>query len=290
PPVDVCMPSRGVSALVCFQQTGALTMKRLCVAGAVLTSVLAGSAMAADLPLKAPGYAAPLSWTGFYIGVHGGYGWAPPSINDLDLNQPFAIDDLSLDAPKLRGAVFGGHAGYNWQWGQRGVVGLEIDYSAADITSTQGASVTDVGSISTRALLSKLDGLASVRARVGFLIGPEFLLYGTGGAAWGHTRFTDTLVRVFQNDSSELVFVNRASANHFGWVAGAGGEWKLWNSGLMLRVEYLHYDFGSASLAFDTTVDNSKQSSFNVPLDRLTTNVVRAGVSYKFWESAGGPQ
>src|SRR5215471_4443865 len=139
PPVDVCMPSRGVSALVCFQQTGALTMKRLCVAGAVLTSVLAGSATAADMPLKAPVPRVVSDWTGFYIGVHGGYGWARPSINDLDLNQQgmlnrFGADPrvLSLHAPKLMGGVFGGHAGYNWQWGQRGVVGLEVDYSAAD--------------------------------------------------------------------------------------------------------------------------------------------------------------
>jgi len=257
-------------------------MKRLCVAGAVLTSVLAGSATAADMPLKAPVPRVVSDWTGFYIGVHGGYGWARPSINDLDLNQPFAIDDLSLDAPKLRGAVFGGHAGYNWQWGQRGVVGLEIDYSAADITSTQGASVTDVASISTRALLSKLDGLASVRARVGFLIGPEFLLYGTGGAAWGHTRFTDTV----HNVDAKLVDVSRAGTNHFGWVAGAGGEWKLWQTGMMLRLEYLHYDFGSTSLPFDLSVNSNgdviKGRSFNVPLDRLTTDVVRGGVSYKF--------
>jgi len=70
-------------------------------------------------------------------------------------------------------------------------------------------------------------------------------------------------------------------------VAGAGGEWKLWNTGMMLRVEYLHYDFGSASLPFDTTVNidgrvSNKGSSFNMPLDRLTTDVVRGGLSYKF--------
>jgi hypothetical protein len=62
---------------------------------------------------------------------------------------------------------------------------------------------------------------------------------------------------------------------------------RLWNTGLMLRVEYLHYDFGSASLAFDTNVTNvngvqTKANSFNLPLERLTTDVVRGGVSYKF--------
>src|SRR5215510_8802791 len=169
PPVDVCMPSRGVSALVCFQQTGALTMKRLCVAGAVLTSVLAGSAMAADLPVKAPVPRPVSDWTGFYIGVHGGYGWARTGISDLDLSQAnpnvngteFQSETFALHAPRPRGAVFGGHAGYGWQWGQRGVVGLEIDYSAANIKRAQEAIADFSDShrirIDTRTLTSKLE-------------------------------------------------------------------------------------------------------------------------------------
>jgi opacity protein-like surface antigen len=99
-------------------------MKRSFVAGAVLTCVLTGSSMAADMPTKSPVPRVVSDWTGFYIGVHGGYGWARPSITDFDLNRsnPFveANEGLSLHASKLRGAVFGGHAGYNWQWGQRG--------------------------------------------------------------------------------------------------------------------------------------------------------------------------
>ena len=234
------------------------------------------------------------TWTGFYFGVDVGYGWARPSISDFDLNQSNPDvnleEGLSFHAPKLRGAVFGGHAGFNWQWSQRGVVGLEIDYSAADIKSTQQAAMVNIaGSASTRTLTAKLDGLASARARVGFLVGPELLLYGTGGAAWGHTKFTDTLVQNPAGTPDDItgLKVGRASANHFGWVVGAGAEWKLWDTGMMLRVEYLHYDFGSASLAFDNAFSNeggdlSKSRSFNIPLDRLTTDVVRGGVSYKF--------
>jgi len=274
-------------------------MKRSCVAGAVLACVLAGSAMAADMPLKAPVPRVVSDWTGFYIGVHGGYGWAQPSISDFDLNHSnlsmsdFLMNDenFSLHTPKLRGAVFGGYAGYNWQWGQRGVVGLEIDYSAANVKQTQGVSdhfTAFDGLTTTRALTAKLDSLASTRARVGFLVGPGFLLYGTGGAAWGHTKFTDTFVLDYpRQDLTDTVNVSRASANHFGWVAGAGAEWKLWGTGMMLRIEYLHYDFGSASFAFDTNKSMSngihvKGANFNVPLDRLTTDVVRGGVSYKF--------
>src|SRR5262245_60426587 len=220
-------------------------MKRSCVAGAVLTCGLAGSAMAADMPITAPPVPRVVSdWTGFYIGIHGGYGWARPSISDFDLNHsnPHLLEGLSLPAPKLKGAVFGGHAGYNWQWGQRGVVGLEIDYSTANIKSARVAIVdlTDCcNEIDNRTLQSKLDSLASARARVGFLVGSELLLYGTGGAAWGHTKFTDTVVIDALNGDSDNVSASRASANHFGWVAGAGGEWKLWNTGMMFRIEYL---------------------------------------------------
>jgi outer membrane immunogenic protein len=169
------------------------------------------------------------------------------------------------------------------------VVGLEVDYSSARLQETQTASGPhDVigtqggpppGEPDTRTLKAKLDRLASSRARVGFLVGPELLLYGTGGVAWGHTNFSDTLVTHFVdlNGSRGVVTgTGRASSNQFGWAAGVGGEWKLWSSGLMLRVEYLHYDFGSTSLAFDVIRND------NIHLDKLTTDVVRGGISYKF--------
>ena len=46
---------------------------------AVVALIAAGPALAADLPMKAPPAvaAAVWSWSGFYIGVHGGYGWGP---------------------------------------------------------------------------------------------------------------------------------------------------------------------------------------------------------------------
>jgi opacity protein-like surface antigen len=254
----------------------------------VLTSALASAAQAADMPVKASVVS---TWTGFYFGVHAGYGWARPSISDLDLRanpdlfSPGAeADALSFHAPKLSGGVFGGHAGFNWQWSQRGVVGLEIDYSGANFKATQSATVDLTSHVDSRTLTARLDSLASARARFGYLLSPEFLLYGTGGAAWAHTRFTDTTTFHDVHDNTSLVLTSRASANPFGWVAGAGAEWRLWDY-VMLRLEYLHYGFGSASPSA-LTVDNnggvSRGGGFNIPLDRLTTDVVRGGVSYKF--------
>jgi outer membrane immunogenic protein len=266
-------------------------MRSTFVVAAALAIVAPGVVMAADMPTKAPSPSVVNDWTGFYVGFHGGYGWGRAAMADADLNNPsLNLGEIDpLHAPKFRGSVFGGHAGYNWQWGQRGVAGLEVDYSSSHLQETQTVSgphdvigprtALPEDGPDTRTLKAKLDRLASARARVGFLVGPEFLLYGTGGVAWGHTNFADTLVTHFVDPNGSRGVVTgtgRASSNQFGWAAGAGGEWKLWNSGLMLRIEYLHYDFGSTSLAFDVIRNDI------VHLDKLTADVVRGGISYKF--------
>src|SRR5260370_37554953 len=70
------------------------------------TLLFAGPALAADLAVKAPALAGPLpaQWGGFYLGIHGGYGWGHDSV-DGDIT-PFSN-------PSPKGGVFGGQAGYN---------------------------------------------------------------------------------------------------------------------------------------------------------------------------------
>src|SRR6516164_5700909 len=90
----------------------------------LLASIVAGAgaAGAADLPLKAPPVVTPvLYWGGFYVGIHGGYGWGDTSFD----NAPFPNA-----SPK--GGVFGGQAGFNMQYGSV-IGGLEVDFSGADI-------------------------------------------------------------------------------------------------------------------------------------------------------------
>jgi opacity protein-like surface antigen len=104
--------------------------RQLFLTGASLV-VLGDAAMAADLPIaKAPPPAIAASWAGFYLGVHGGYGWEQ---DDFSASTAFQLQNPQpINGVRSQGAVYGGQAGYNWQFG-RAVTGLEIDFSAADI-------------------------------------------------------------------------------------------------------------------------------------------------------------
>ena len=139
------------------------------VLGLVGASLLfAGPALAADLarrpppPYKAPPPVPVFSWTGFYIGGHGGYG----------LSNSQGLD--------LKGGFAGGQVGYNYQMNNF-VWGIEGDGAWADISQTNpfGVPLTKVS----------FDSLASLRARLGVAFG-NALLYGTGGGGWGHLKLS----------------------------------------------------------------------------------------------------
>ena len=160
-------------------------LRKLFLTGASLV-VLGDAAIAADLPIaKAPPPAIAASWAGFYLGVHGGYGWEQ---DDFSQSEAFFLQRRqSINGIRSQGAVYGGQAGYNWQFG-RAVTGLEIDFSAADIKGSNGVSEAVVGQIgsvtSNLTIAERVQYLGSARARIGWLPTDNVLLYGTAGLAW----------------------------------------------------------------------------------------------------------
>jgi outer membrane immunogenic protein len=214
----------------------------------LLASMLAGAgaASAADMPVKAPPRVAPVApvylsdWAGFYIGVNGGGAWAD---NKFD-NFPAQWN------AKPSGGLVGGHAGYNWQYGNV-VAGIEGDFDGAFLEKKlmPAAGVT---------FKEKTDELATARARVGYVVWPSLLAYGTAGAAFGHTEITKATMAGSTVDGLD----------QFGWAAGAGLEYKIWDH-VLVRAEYLHYDFG-------------KETGANFGPIKESVDAVRGGVSYKF--------
>jgi len=221
------------------------------------------------------------SWAGFYLGAHGGYGWGPGSYTrSLTSAAPF----VSIDGPQLKGGIYGGHVGYNWQF-DRAVAGVELDFSGTGIGGTSSVTYQTPPSVRTVSITDKVDYLGSARARLGWLPLENALLYGTAGLGW--ERLDSNTSSVTTGPAGTTSSSDDTASSRFGWVAGAGIEAKLAGSNWIGRLEYLHYDFGTANVSRLNTTNTSLSR-------RLAGNhhfdIVRAGLSYQFGDpSAATP-
>ena len=206
--------------------------KRFVAAVAVFAVVLgAGAASAADLPArmvtKAPVYtkAPPVeiySWTGFYVGANVGFASARAS-----------SDIMGLDTSQtLTGVIGGGQAGYNMQTGPW-VFGVEIDVQGSSQDSTWNGTIGG-GAVSQA---TSLPWFMTLRGRVGYAFAPTWMIYVTGGGAWGEVKSVTTapVIGAFTWDETRG-----------GWVIGAGIEGAI-NRQWSWKVEYLHVDLGSSN-------------------------------------------
>jgi outer membrane immunogenic protein len=266
----------------------------------VAFGALAVPAMAADMA-PAPYYKAPVpvvlpAWTGFYVGVNGGYGWSNGTVTETPY-QNFSSAAVGLAGPvvpgatgnpKLDGAVFGVHGGYNWQTGAF-VLGVEGDWDAAGLNnSTQGvfSDPTTAPSDATDGLMVHQDiqWLATVRGRLGYTWGSS-MVYATGGGAWESLRtnvLLSTNTAAFGATSAAASFTNTRS----GYAVGAGYEWMI-NPNWIARVEYLHYGFGDSGNTFGLPVScgivAGGACGGNFASSNNSIDTVRAALSYKFW-------
>ncbi len=226
-------------------------MKRfMLVACATLFAIeTASTSFAADLPkpsYKAPVYVAPqFSWTGFYAGINGGYGWGKSNWSNTGLG-------VSTGDFNTKGAIAGGTLGYNRQTGSW-VWGIEADL---DYSWIKGSTNTNCGS----PCETDNNWLATARGRLGYAR-DRWLPYLTGGAAYGNIKVPST-PPFLSSDKSK-----------FGWTAGAGVEYAFLGA-WSVKLEYLYVDLGKVSCA---------ATSCGLPADvSFNANIVRAGLNYRF--------
>ncbi|SFI16655.1 outer membrane beta-barrel protein [Bradyrhizobium sp. Gha] len=281
-------------------------MKRL----ALAVSVLAASAMgasAADMAVKAPQYKVPQAivstWTGFYVGASLGgeqtnANWATTSIGVVApgfVIPPPTVDGSSPRRFRLSGGRYGGFAGYDYQFAPQWVAGIILDAayfdSAVTTAGVPGCTFScilgvpgpgaDVSSVK-----AKWD--ADVRGRLGYLITPDVLLYGTGGIAFQNfsssatcqTSLTDpvcgpTAIPVFATVTN--------STTRMGWTAGVGIDAKIFEN-WMLRAEYRYSDFGTWSNSLPLVSPGVSIVTLATDL-KLNSHIATIGIAYKF----GGP-
>src|SRR5437764_18383 len=106
--------------------------KRSLVFSAVFTGVIASTAMAADMPVKAYPHQnvsrGCANFGGFYLGGQVGYTGYNNNWNDLDRFGPNTVGGIGLEVQQTgNGGAFGVQAGYNMQSGCT-VFGIESDW------------------------------------------------------------------------------------------------------------------------------------------------------------------
>jgi outer membrane immunogenic protein len=226
-------------------------MKHAALLAATLSILATGGA--AD----AAGAGAPYTWTGWYVGVQGGYSWthSQSSYDDPTLALNFPIDPI--DASGFSGGFEGG---WNYQVNPNFVVGIEGDVSFANLTETipdlAGSTLHSPG----QTITSTTDFGANLRGRAGILVSAHTLLFGAAGLALSHATVTATDGNL--SDQATLC----------GWTIGGGFEEAV-TSTVSAKLEYLYSDTGK-----HTWYDGQAYSSTSTG----TGNTLRAGINLHF--------
>lgn len=241
-------------------------VNRILIGCALGALALDGVAQAADLPygmaLKAPRLQPAIDWSGFYIGMHTGYGQGRANAT---LRDPA----LSGAGNTFGGPVGGLQAGYNIQLPSRILLGFETDVTFPNYID--GNSIVATLGTTNNAVLEQMDLVGTARARLGYVTGP-WLTYATGGLAFAGERFVNTPA---VGDTEKKLNIR------LGWAAGAGVEYAFaphWSA----RLEYLYSRYDDANIQFASGAQYHSAMDFQS---------LRVGLNRKIdWTPGSAPQ
>lgn len=262
-------------------------MRRLGLALLASTS-LVGAAVAADMPVKMP-VKAPVvvidPWVGPYVGVNIGYSWGPW---DSDSNQRVFNFESFNASPKVDGILGGVQAGYNMRLAPQWILGIEGDIQITGEKANQDWSDPNIGVFEGpthfvprpggTATLShdwKFPWFGTLRLRAGYNVTPDWLLYVTGGLAFGESKYSFTFSQPGAGPAPTSYSLTSSSTN-IGYAVGAGGEVKL-NRQWSVKGEFLYIDLGTRTIN-TTDIDGDP---FSVSY-RVRDYIARVGLNYAF--------
>lgn len=273
-----------------------MTKKRgLLFAGVATAGFLAlgSGVLAADLPPEPVA-----TWTGFHIGIGGGYGSvlhdgfaevvAEVDDEDEDLYNLLDFNDLGDEAGL--GTI---EAGFDWQANENFVLGIFGDFTLADFKAKAGDELceddgSDLECFGKR-IHVKTDDIWTIGGRIGWLSSEQTLWYVLGGYSNAKLDVSGDVGAVDDEDFSSYKFLS--DNDHVdGFTVGAGVESMLTDN-VSLKLEYRYSDFGSFKKSGVCEADECETAedvepeievdSFNAKFD-TTMQSIRAVLSWRF--------
>jgi outer membrane immunogenic protein len=233
-------------------------------------------------PTPAPS-SATSTWSGVYIGASVGYNWAKGDTAFAPL--PTATQFVNLLPQTLplspRGIIGGLQMGYDHQH-RKMVLGVVGDFSGTSsraslvitpITQNNGTPFPGAGFVAAH---EDTKTISTIRGRIGYAWGSHFLVYATGGLAFG---------RVFQSAETDFQpagttdYLAKLDHIKMGIAAGGGGEFKIshhWSAG----AEFIYVDLGN-----ETNITNPVPAlpPFQVAYTWQTkSKIARGFINYRF--------
>jgi outer membrane immunogenic protein len=186
-------------------------MRMLRLAVALAAAFIAVPALAAPKTTVVP-----FSWTGFYVGGNGGFGFGSNCWNFYQLAP--AIQDQGCD--NVTGGLGGGQLGFNWQTGNI-VVGLDVSGAFGQIKGSHVPAVSTQGTEST-----DISRIVMLTGRIGYAW-DQFLVYGKGGTAFVRQHLQRTCNGVTSTGVCTPVgaLASYGDQTRQSWVIGGGLEY-----------------------------------------------------------------
>jgi outer membrane immunogenic protein len=237
------------------------------VVGALLSADIA---FAADMPMR-PYAAAPLSWSGCYLGGNFGVGWSDTHSGGIAFaGVPNPLVDYGASIGNA--LIGGGQVGCDFQFAAQWVVGIQGKGEFGNINSTN--LVAPFPGITASYQLKNTETLT---ARVGYTFAPDLLAYAKGGVAWARASAA-AMAGVFVGETADF------SAT--GYTVGGGLEY-MFAPGWSVFGEYNFMDFGTRNVdLFSTGQVNPGFGPAGALSDtiqmRLRSQETIVGVNYKF--------
>ncbi|MFT4091195.1 MAG: TonB-dependent receptor [Asticcacaulis sp.] len=210
-----------------------------------------------------------VDWTGLYGGFHTGLSLGARTrgaTTALDGHpHPLAVAEsarLDFDNERLLGVQFG----YNRQFDNHLVAGIEVDFSKTNISGYQDTLSDELpadGWVSygmtqrqTR-IWYDADWSASIQGKLGYALGHRAFVYGSGGVAFlrqeqsrEQYRAISTLDSGVPVGGTKIHWIETTAETRTGWTLGGGAEYAL-NSRWSIKADYSYSRFGRKDFKFN---------------------------------------